>query len=48
MLVVVNATVKGLGEEYQMIDYLIKKLGDTKRILIALNKCDCVVSERYI
>lgn len=47
VLVVVNATVKGLGEEYQMIDYLIKKLGDTKRILIALNKCDCVVSERY-
>lgn len=47
VLVIVNATVKGLGEEYQMIDYLIKRLGDTKRILIALNKCDCVVSERY-
>lgn len=46
-LVIIDATVKGLGQEYETIKYLLKTLGDSKRILIGLNKCDCAVSERY-
>lgn len=46
-LVITDATVKGLGQEYETIKYLLKTLGDSKRILIGLNKCDCAVSERY-
>ena len=47
VLVITDATVKGLGQEYETIKYLLKTLGDSKRILIGLNKCDCAVSERY-
>ncbi|GAB0172346.1 hypothetical protein NHP164001_03590 [Helicobacter trogontum] len=46
-LVITDATVKGLGQEYETIKYLLKTLGDSKRILIGLNKCDCAVKERY-
>ena len=46
-LVITDATVKGLGQEYETIKYLLKTLGDSKRILIGLNKCDCAPSERY-
>ncbi|EMF1843400.1 50S ribosome-binding GTPase [Campylobacter upsaliensis] len=46
-LVITDATVKGLGQEYETIKYLLKTLGDSKRILIGLNRCDCAVSERY-
>lgn len=46
-LVIIDATVKGLGQEYETIKYLLKTIGDTSRILIGLNKCDSVVSERY-
>lgn len=46
-LVIIDATVKGLGQEYETIKYLLKTLGDSKRILIGLNKCDCAVSERF-
>lgn len=46
-LVVIDATVKGLGQEYNTIKYLLDVLGDSKRILIGLNKCDCVESERF-
>ena len=46
-LVITDATVKGLGQEYETIKYLLKTLGDSKRILIGLNKCDKAVSERY-
>lgn len=46
-LVIIDATVKGLGQEYSTIKYLLKTLGDSKRILIGMNKCDCVISERY-
>ncbi|WP_104731396.1 GTPase family protein [Helicobacter rappini] len=47
VLVITDASVKGLGQEYETIKYLLKTLGDSKRILIGLNKCDCAVSERY-
>lgn len=47
VLVITDATVKGLGQEYETIKYLLKTLGDSKRILIGLNKCDKAVSERY-
>lgn len=47
VLVITDARVKGLGQEYETIKYLLKTLGDSKRILIGLNKCDCAVSERY-
>ena len=46
-LVIIDSTAKGLGQEYETIKYLLKTLGDSKRILIGLNKCDCAVSERY-
>ena len=46
-LVITDATVKGLGQEYETIKYLLKTLGDSKRILIGINQCDCAVSERY-
>lgn len=46
-LVIIDATVKGLGQEYSTIQYLLKTLGNTSRILIGLNKCDCVLSERF-
>ncbi|MCI5968123.1 GTPase family protein [Helicobacter sp.] len=46
-LVVIDASVKGLSQEYATITYLLKMLGDTKRILIGLNKCDCALSERF-
>lgn len=45
-LVIIDASVKGLGQEYETIKYLLKTLGDSKRILIGLNKCDKAISER--
>ena len=36
-----------LGQEYETIKYLLKTLGDSKRILIGLNKCDKADSEEY-
>ncbi|WP_104746488.1 GTPase family protein [Helicobacter bilis] len=47
VLVITDASVTGLGQEYETIKYLLDTLGDSKRILIGLNKCDCAPSERY-
>ncbi|MDY5821177.1 MAG: hypothetical protein SPJ83_00035 [Helicobacter sp.] len=47
VLVITDASVKGLGQEYETIKYLLKTLGDSKRILIGLNKCDRAESEEY-
>lgn len=47
VLVITDASVKGLGQEYETIKYLLKTLGDSKRILIGLNKCDCAPDGRY-
>ena len=47
VLVITDASVKVLGQEYETIKYLLETLGDSKRILIGLNKCDKVESEEY-
>lgn len=47
VLVITDGSVKVLGQEYETIKYLLKTLGDSKRILIGLNKCDKADSEEY-
>ena len=47
VLVITDGSVKVLGQEYETIKYLLETLGDSKRILIGLNKCDKVESEEY-